>query len=332
MEPKEVQTSCEIETKLKSRISIDIQNIEQKYKIKENTPHLASKHYFTVNFKNGMLMRCYVTVTDQRNSKSIYLIICDNRLKTVKNLVSNHDLLINGTISRKNTKNGVTWKFGDSTYECYGIRVQPSFNGKFSSIKGFFEIECNPTPGVSSNLELTNLLHQDTFGSNTKELDFTILCKNKSFKFNKIKLCFMSDVFQKMIETTYSTESKTGIVEIQDFLPEVIEAFERVMFKNDGILDKEDLNVNLLMFANKYCIMSLVRVIANHLGNNINMENVYPVIQAAYLMDNDDLLKEASKFIGKNQGQFQNNEEWQQLRKSHPQLLIKLMDLVMFSK
>ena len=86
------------------------------------------------------------------------------------------------------------------------------------------------------------------------------------------------------------------------------------------------------MFANKYCIKSLVKVIANYLGNNINMENVYPVIRAAYLMDNDDLLMEASKFIGKNQGQFQDNEEWQQLQKSHPQLLIKLMNLVMFSK
>ena len=222
MEPKEIQTSsCEIETKLKCRINIDIQNIEQKYKIKENNPHLASRHDFTINFKNGLSMRCYVTVTDQRNNKSVYLVICEKKFN-VKNLSSNHDLLINGTISRKNTKHGVTWKFGDCTYDCYGIRVQPSFNGKFSSIKGFFEIECNPTSGVSSILELTNLLHQDTFGSNTKELDFTILCKNKSFKFNKTKLCLMSDVFQKMIETTYSTESRTGIVEIQDFSPEVI--------------------------------------------------------------------------------------------------------------
>ena len=72
--------------------------------------------------------------------------------------------------------------------------------------------------------------------------------------------------------------------------------------------------VDLLMFANKYCIKSLVKVIANYLANNINMENVYPVIRAAYFMDNDDLLKEASKFIGKNQGQFQDNEEWQQLQ------------------
>ena len=48
--------------------------------------------------------------------------------------------------------------------------------------------------------------------------------------------------------------------------------------------------------------------------------------------DNDDLLEKASEFIAKNHGQFQNNEEWQQMQRSHPQLLIKLMNLVMFSK
>ena len=86
------------------------------------------------------------------------------------------------------------------------------------------------------------------------------------------------------------------------------------------------------MFANKYCISSLVKVIANHLGSNIDMKNVYPIVKAAYLIENDDLLKKASEFIAKNHGQFQNNEEWQQLQRSHPQLLIKLMNLVMFSK
>ena len=47
MEPKEIQIStCDVETKLKCKINIDIQNIEQKYTTKENTPYLASGHDF----------------------------------------------------------------------------------------------------------------------------------------------------------------------------------------------------------------------------------------------------------------------------------------------
>jgi len=332
MEPKEIQIStCDVETKLKCKINIDIQNIEQKYTTKENTPYLEYSHYFTITFKNGVLLNCSLVVNDQKNSKRVYLVICEKKFH-VQDLLSKHDLLINGTISKNGSINGSKWRFANEEHYSYGINIKTPFNGKFNSIKGFFEIECNLSPGVSSNLELTNLLHKDTFGSTTKELDFTILCKDKSFLFNKAKLCFVSDVFQKMIETSYSKESKTGIVEIEDFSPEIIEAFDRVVFKNDGSLDREDLTVDLLMFANKYCISSLVKVIANHLGSNIDMKNVYPIVKAAYLIENDDLLKKASEFIAKNHGQFQNNEEWQQLQRSHPQLLIKLMNLVMFSK
>ena len=334
MEPKEIQiSSCDVETKLKCKINIDIQNIEQKYKTKEDIPYLASGHDFdfTITFKNGVLLNCSLVVNDQKNSKKVYLVICEKKFH-VQDLISKHELLINGTISKNGSINGSKWRFSNEEHFSYGIRFQTQFTGKFNSIKGFFEIECNVSPGVSSNFELTNLLHQDTFGSNTKELDFTILCNDKSFLFNKAKLCFVSDVFQKMIETSYSKESKTGMVEIEDFSPEIIEAFDRVVFKNDGSLDREDLTVDLLMFANKYCIPSLVKVIANHLGSNIDMKNVYPIVKAAYLIENEDLLKKASEFIAKNHGQFQNNEEWQQLQRSHPQLLIKLMNFVMFSK
>ena len=250
MEPKEIQTSSgEVETKLKCRINIDIQNIENKYTIEENTPYLLSKHYFNMKFKNGLSLKCRINVSDQRNIKWIYLIICEEKFNA-KDLISNHDLLINGTVSKNGSQNGSTWRFSNFDFDSYGLEIRPSFTGKFKTIKGFFEIECIVTPRLSCNLELTNLLHQDTFGSNTKELDFTILCKNKSFKFNKMKLCFMSDVFQKMMETSCSTESKTGMVEIPDFSPEVIEAFDRVMFKNDGILEKEDLTGNY--FLNYY--------------------------------------------------------------------------------
>ena len=49
-------------------------------------------------------------------------------------------------------------------------------------------------------------------------------------------------------------------------------------------------------------------------------------------MVNDELLKDASKFIRNNPGKFEDNEDWQQLEKSHPQCYIKLMKFIMFQK
>ena len=131
---------------------------------------------------------------------------------------------------------------------------------KFTSCKGWFEIEFKPCTQIARKQEFKIMLYDDTFRSNTKTLNFTILCQNKSFQFNKSKLCLVSDVFQKMIETSYTKEAKSGTVEIPDFSPEVIEAFNRVMFENGKGVDENDLTVDLLMFANKYYIISLIKM------------------------------------------------------------------------
>ena len=135
-----------------------------------------------------------------------------------------------------------------------------------------------------------------------------------------------------MIETPSTRESKSGMVEIQDFSPEVIEAFNRVVFENNDSVDEKDLTVQLLMFANKYWVLSLVKVLVNHLSSNFTMENIFPVIKGAYLMDNDELLKNASKFVKDNSGEFQDNADWQELKKSHPQCFVKMMEFIMFQK
>ena len=62
------------------------------------------------------------------------------------------------------------------------------------------------------------------------------------------------------------------------------------------------------------------------------MENIYPIIKGAYLMDNDDLLIEASKFIQNNRGKFQDNEDWRQFEESHPKCFVKIMRFIMFQK
>ena len=185
---------------------------------------------------------------------------------------------------------------------------------------------------IAVKQDLKHLLYDDIFRPNSKNLDFTIKCQGKSFQFNKSKLSLISDVFRKMIETPNTRESKSGMVEIHDFSPDIIEAFNRVVFENNDSVDEKDLTVQLLMFANKYCVLSLVKVLVNHLSSNFTMENIFPVIKGAYLMDNDELLKNASKFVKDNSGEFQDNADWQELKKSHPQCFFKMMEFIMFQK
>ena len=135
-----------------------------------------------------------------------------------------------------------------------------------------------------------------------------------------------------MIETSDTQEAISGRVSIDDFSPDTIEAFERVMFDNDVGLDEEDLTVDLLKFANKYCISPLIKVVAHHLGNNLSFENIFQVIEAAYLIDNDDLLQASARFINGNSGHFKTNDKWKRFKDQHQKCAVKLLDFMMFAK
>ena len=135
-----------------------------------------------------------------------------------------------------------------------------------------------------------------------------------------------------MIETSDTQEAISGRVSIDDFSPDTIEAFERVMFDNDVGLDEEDLTVDLLKFANKYCISPLIKVVAHHLCTNLSFENIYDVIEVAYLIDNDNLLEASANFIHGHSKNFQSDEKWKEFSDQHPKCAVKLLNFMMFKK
>ena len=314
-------SSCQIETKFKCKLNLNIQKIKM-------------FHRFALKFNNGMKFAGMILFDHIGNDFTNLCVIMDHKVFEVEDCIASCEIIINGDKKvKKDSIKGETFIYHDNHANeppAYGIGIK--LNGKLETCNGWIELEFKPCAQIVKKQQLKTLMYNDTFGSNAKSLDFRVLCQGKSFKFNKSKLCFLSDVFQKMIETPYTQESKSETVEIEDFSPEVIEAFDRVVFQNNEHLDEKDLTTDLLLFANKYCILSLVKVVANHLGNNLTMDNIYPVIKAAYLMVNDELLKDASKFIRNNPGKFEDNEDWQQLEKSHPQCYIKLMKFIMFQK
>ena len=101
------------------------------------------------------------------------------------------------------------------------------------------------------------------------------------------------------------------------------------MFGNEMNLVEDDLTVDLLMFANKYCILALVKVVINHLSSNLTHENIYAVIEGAYLIENDELLQAAALFVKRSTEKFKNNERWIKFKSQHPKCAVKLLDFMM---
>ena len=58
---------------------------------------------------------------------------------------------------------------------------------------------------------------------------------------------------------------------------------------------------------------------------------MYDVIKAAYLINDEELLKKATKFIGKNRGTFKDeNPQWDEFKNAHPKCFVKMMEFMMF--
>ena len=119
----------------------------------------------------------------------------------VQDLTLNYDFAING-IRIKGSAKADEVKFSNVEYMSYGAKINlKEIKEKFSTCKGWIEIEFKPYSGIQRKQELRSLLCQEAFESNPKDMDFTVICYDKFIKFNKRKLCNVSDVFQKMIET-----------------------------------------------------------------------------------------------------------------------------------
>ena len=85
-----------------------------------------------------------------------------------------------------------------------------------------------------------------------------------------------------------------------------------------------------MIAADKYDLKRLVNICLKHLGSIIDVKNVMEITFTAYLIDNEQLLKKASKFISNNIGAIKKPEQWDQIKKTHPHIATKVMDMIVF--
>ena len=101
------------------------------------------------------------------------------------------------------------------------------------------------------------------------------------------------------------------------------------MMDGNGDITDQEFTMDLKMFAHKYLIEPLEKECNNHIMSHLSKENIFDVIKGAYLGNDDELLKEASKFVKENMGTFQESDEWNQLMKTHPECMAKMMYFLM---
>ena len=109
-----------------------------------------------------------------------------------------------------------------------------------------------------------------------------------------------------------------------------MKTFEKVLYGNS--INTLDLNVELLMFANKYEIIPLCDMCSLHLGLSITREEVLNVLHAAFLTKDERLFNIGVDFIKKNLGTFTEDDDWKIFMGNNPECSTKILQILMFQK
>ena len=154
-----------------------------------------------------------------------------------------------------------------------------------------------------------------------KELvDAKIICEGKTFECHKIVLSSRSDVFATMFKNKSMSEAQSGVVEIDDFKADVIEAMIDFIY-NDEIKEKKKITANLLRAAEKYNIGDLVEFCIEHLKTNLSLDSVLDVLVVAHLINEKELFDAASDFFKKNSDSVVKTKDWEELKETNPSLI-----------
>lgn len=162
--------------------------------------------------------------------------------------------------------------------------------------------------------------------------DIKILCDGKVFPCHKLILSLRSEVFKRMFQSDLkiSNTEDESTLKIEDISAEIMERFLQFIYTDE--LTPKDINRDLLVAADRYDVKRLVNVCVNHFESIIDTQNAMEIALTAYMVEHEHLLQKASQFLINNAGAIKKPERWDQIKTTHPQIAIKVMDLIVFEK
>ena len=208
------------------------------------------------------------------------------------------------------------------------FRIQSYSSGPLN-LKIYLEVKLNEDPKVK--LDFMSMISPEVMSQMNEDLNFTIECNGQNFGFNKTLLSLTSEVFYKMINSLNTKEAQTNSVEINDFSPKTIQSFQKIIHGKE-ISRRKEFTTELMLLAQKYFIKPLIEKCTKYLKKSLTQENVFDVIKIAHLIDEENLLKNAAKFLLKNLEQMKGSEEWTNFEKTDPDCMVRIYRLMYVDK
>ena len=321
--------SNEIMNTIQFNVNFDL--LQKKYRYGRS--QLFHRHNFLFSLEDGTNYPAYIILFHTAVNTSGFILVMEKEEMKNANLNVAFQLTINENINEIGEivigKNFNTTNESGPTKplsEVFGIRHYFKDIGKLKSVKGkmTFTFETKSLFTFHKELFIHSLgLNLVTPGG--KE-DLTIICQDQKIEFEKQILITVSPVFKEMLESQWTEESQNGQVEIKEVMPETLLAFKSLLL-NSKDFKKEDLNIELMIFADRYDIKALLDLCGKYIDSfAVNEENIFEFVQGLYLINNGSFMNNAILLMKKNYGALKQDPRWEGFAKKHPDCVLKMLD------
>ena len=209
---------------------------------------------------------------------------------------------------------------------------QPYDEKKLKSVVGNIKISFEASKGRILKQTLINAFSTiNKRYSSPQSEKVRMICNDTTVSFDKKVLCSISDVFKTMFENPNNIESQNGAVCLEEVDPSTVEALQRLLCDHHT-LREEDLNISMLLFADRYNIKPIFELCSNHLMKNMKRENFVEIAKVADMINASTLFKAVAEFICKNIGTFEDDPEIRNFMRSNPECFAKVLEIMMFRK
>ena len=325
-------------SKITAKIEVNISSLEREY----NGNELEFEKIFAIDSGKGTKYTAALKIWDfhlmhlglPRKSVISFLIADVQKLKIELNgAFSETNFKVSSdtaaTLTQRPDLDGEKERKGCGFEWRWDPRWDDLIPGKIKSFKGDITIEFEPGPQMIYKEKFKNYVNSHLiFKPDGKEEDFQIVCQGEVYGFNRSILCNISPVFERMLTNPGFKQGKDGLIEIKDTTPEAIKAFRNILTLD--YIEKEDLSIELFMFAHLYDIAPLFKLCQDYLCTAISKENLFDIIKAAHFAKDDELMSKAAEFIkGIDPETFniEDNPEWDTFCDENPECTKKILKI-----
>uniref|UniRef100_A0A6V7HP88 BTB domain-containing protein n=1 Tax=Bracon brevicornis TaxID=1563983 RepID=A0A6V7HP88_9HYME len=154
--------------------------------------------------------------------------------------------------------------------------------------------------------------------------DVVLKTPTREFKAHKLILSCRSPVFAAMFNHD-TREQNENVVQIMDISDDVLEQLLAFIY-TDLVPRLHEMTIDLLIVADKYDIKALKSRCESCIFDTVTIQNATELLLTADRANATKLRTNIKQFIIRRRGEFIRSNDYQELRRSHPELILEIFE------